>query len=154
MGGRTRSKVTALVCVVLILATAYGVCTAAEVTTHTVRIIHYGGKSVVVPGYVIVKPGDTVEFKTIGDSVTVIIPDKDVSEERADTFDIGPGKTNDLLVMKTAYDQAKQKSEADRQKFWRETKKLPRVVPYVVYSHKARDFAEGGSVPVLLIDEP
>lgn len=128
------------------------------VRTHEVMIIH-DRTSVVVPGLLKVRAGDTVRLITVGTSARVYMLYKEAFSQngvvlRSNLLEIDRGDTLILNIMHEEYRGAPWgKSQEEWDDYW-EGEGLPLTVPYAVRSIEADAFAEGCSTPVIIIEPP
>lgn len=128
--------------------------------TKYVRIVRRKEGRFVVPAYVVASPGDTIEFRIMGHdaAATVFIPEAVVSGGQKRVYDVEAGKPAHVEVMRDVLEEIQGKrsrgemTEKDVKKHWKSIG-VPGEFPYAVYCHDVRDFAEGGSSPVMIVED-
>jgi plastocyanin len=131
-----------------------------NMATQCVRIVRRKEGRFVVPAYVVANPGDTIEFKIMGHdaTATVFIPDAVVSDGKKRVYDVAPGNPAYVEVMVgelRKIQDARSKgdmTEKQAKQHWKDIG-VPGEFPYAVYCHDVRDFAEGGSSPVMIVED-
>ena len=133
-------------------------------TTHTVyvtirraavsRVSPSLVKARVIPGEVMVRPGDVINFVSLDTDLVLFVPRKDLFDHNSiqssyftQTLTIKtPG---DIVTINPAY------SLLHPFPLWRTKGKRHRLemIEYIVYCPAINDFAEGGSSPRIIIDE-
>jgi hypothetical protein len=133
---------------------------------HRVTIFAHAGVTKVWPPYLIVKAGDSIVFKTIGTSATVLFPhsaafDPVASEsEKLETSGVGTAllrvETDDTTKLVTQSDLEKMDLAGlrSRSRGSAVTDTNCQIYAYSVYCDNVNDVAMGQSSPVMIIEPP
>ena len=106
--------------------------TLTKVETHKVLIVGHKAGRVVVPGRLVVKHGDYVEFNALNEDVTIFIPNTGILAD---------------LVLEISATKSKARQVLEDAPVGEH--------PYAVFcGGEARNFAEGNSSPVIIIEPP
>ena len=122
-----------------------------------VMIFNHGGKNIVWPPCILVKPGEKLTFKVAAPGSRIYFPEREIFNEtgtravtavgRGVMVNLGPTGTS--LTVRPQGSLQKMASKTEEQ-----VVNIPRVYPYSVYCSCGNDFAEGHSSPVLIIEPP
>jgi hypothetical protein len=125
-----------------------------------VLIITVNGKNVVWPPYLVVKKLDSVVFRGVNTSATVVLPKPGLFEEEEPeetksglaglSFRVDKGKKKRIKVRKNA----QLRDFPGRIKETANDYPVPGIYPYAVYCEDGNDFAVGNSSPVIIIEPP
>jgi len=123
-----------------------------------VMIFNHGGKNLVWPPCLLVKPGEKVTFKVANPGTRIYFPEREIFDETGSQSlsDTGRGTMLNLgsdgmtLTVRSQPDLQTLASQVSGSA----SAQLPRVYPYSVYCSCGNDFAEGHSSPVMIIEPP
>ncbi|MFZ1947034.1 MAG: hypothetical protein WAW06_05770 [bacterium] len=125
----------------------------------TVLIVSHGGKNLVWPPIVTVKPGETVIFKVVNTTAKVYFPECELFEETGTANLQGVG-TGVVVALGASGGKLKVKSEQALEAVGSAASavaggpRFPRAYPYAVYCSCGGDFAEGHSSPIMIVEPP
>lgn len=123
-----------------------------------VVIMSYGGKTMVWPPCVVVRPGEEVVFKCLNTPAAVFLPKPEI-------FTVGAAlastSTAAGVTMSLSSNQAVGKLKVKGETIsvggkttYAPGSAAPGVYPYSAYCKSPNDFAEGNSSPVIIIEPP
>jgi hypothetical protein len=123
----------------------------------TIVIASFGGKSVVWPPVLVVKPGEEIQFKAVGTSATVFLPKPDAFRD-VDALGAPAAPTRSVVAVGAQGVKIKVKGQAatalGASAASAAGSPAPGIYPYAVYCKASNDFAEGNSSPVMIIEPP
>jgi hypothetical protein len=120
--------------------------------TEVVYIVSYSGKNLVWPPVVVLDGGDTVRFRAVNTDATIFIEDALSFEgmtERSELFKVPKKHVLDVKVKPEVI-----ATEPPDGMTAEGTQALAGIYPYSVFCSEGREFAEGNSTPVMLIEPP
>jgi hypothetical protein len=133
---------------------------------HRVTIFTHGGVGKVWPPYLVVKAGDSVVFKTVGTSVTIIFPHAqafDPGGSEPDNFEVSSNGSALLridvddsgrVLTQADMDKVDLKGLGERTRGSTVTDLGYQIYAYSVYCDSVNDMAQGQSSPVMIIEPP
>jgi len=123
-----------------------------------VMIFNHGGKNMVWPPCLLVKPGEKVAFKVANPGTRVYFPEREIFDQTG-SQNLSETGRGTMLNLGSDGMTLTVRSQPDLQTLANRVSgsvgaQLPRVYPYSVYCSCGNDFAEGHSSPVMIIEPP
>lgn len=123
-----------------------------EVKMVTVKILSYGGRSIVWPPVVVVDGEDTIRFHAVNTDATIFLESAFCFEEMENERELFALHKRHVLDIKVKPNIKADKASADLRATGRDA--VGGIHPYSVYCTESNDFAEGQSAPVIMIEPP
>jgi len=120
--------------------------------TAVVHIISYPGKNIVWPPVVVLDGGDTVQFRAVGTDATIFLQGALSFEgmtEASELFKVPKKHMLEVTVKPLVVTEKPFEGLTPGG-----TEAVAGIYPYSVFCSEGRDFAEGNSTPVMIIEPP